>query len=730
MKNGGSEPAKKKKERKLLSKRYILIGVLGIFLITTGILSAYMIHIYNHELPAIDKLYNIEPSLITRIYARDGSVIQKYFAEQRHLVTFDRIPKHTVDALLSAEDKNFYNHWGISSRDLGRAVFKNVLHGFGSQGASTITQQLARMLFLNRDISIGRKIKEAMTAIKIERLYSKNEILEMYLNQYDFGNRSFGIFEAAKNYFNKDVEQLTIEESALLAGLIQAPYGYSPIRHPEKALNRRNTILSLMAENEKISPEQADSLKQIPIELDLSSRPEYYGQYFSEYVRQYLVDTYGDSAVYSGGLSVYTTLNPYIQKVAEDAIQEQTELIQARIDSTYTPEHPHFDEYAVEYYDEEGDSVAYRHRQIQAASIVLENATGDILAMVGGKDFGESKFNRTVQSLLQPGSAFKPFVYTAAIDNGYSPCMQMWDTPVVYTIPGAKEWRPHNFDNKFDGKMSMREGFYRSRNLIAIKLLNMIQPQQAIFYAKKMGITTRLSPDLSLAIGTSEVRMIDLAQAYSVFPNGGVKVKPRFIYKVVDRYGNILEENPVSQKEEVLRPQTAYIMVDMMKSVMDEPRGTGHGARWRGFHREAGGKTGTSDNFADNWFSGYTPQITSTVWVGFDVKLSIGRNQTGAKNGLPIWTKIMIAAHENIPGDTPEAHFQEPEGIEYAHVCYDSGELATDKCVNVGREIFTEKTLPKKYCHIHPSAGVFTEQDDKDFNIEQPDTTDDGIQNW
>jgi len=729
MKNGRTEP-NAKNGRKFLSRKYILIGVLGIFLVTSGILSAYVIHVYNHELPAIDRLYNIEPSLVTRIYARDGSVIQKYFAEQRNLVGYDRIPQHMVDALLSAEDKNFYNHWGISSRDVFRAVLKNILHGFGSQGASTITQQLSRMLFLNRDVSLGRKIKEALTAIKIERLYSKNEILEMYLNQYDFGNRSFGIFEAAKNYFNKDVEELTIEESALLAGLIQAPYGYSPIRYPEKALKRRNAILELMAENKKLTAEEADSLKQIPIELDLSNRPETYGQYFSEYVRQYLVDTYGDSTVYSGGLSVYTTLNPYIQKVAEDAIKEQTDLIQNRIDSTYTPDHPDFAEYSVKYYDEEGDSTAYRHRQIQAASIVLENATGDILAMVGGKDFGDTKFNRAVQSLLQPGSAFKPFVYTAAIDNGYSPCMQMWDTPVVYTIPGAKEWRPHNFDSKFDGKMSLREGFYRSRNLIAIKLLNMIQPQQAIFYARKMGITSHLSPDLSLAIGTSEVRLIDLAQAYSVFPNGGVKVRPRFIYKVVDRYGNILEENPVPEKEEVLSPETAYIMVDMMKSVMDEPQGTGHGARWRGFHREAGGKTGTSDNFADNWFSGYTPQITSTVWVGFDVKLSIGINQTGAKNALPVWTKIMIAAHENIPGDTPEAHFQAPDGIRYAHVCYDSGELATDKCVDVGREIFTRKTLPKTYCHIHPSSGVFTDQNKKDFNISTPDTTDDGIQNW
>ncbi len=731
IKNGKNRSDKRENQKKIgISRKTIGLLALAILVLSSGILSAYIIHIYNNDLPPIDKLYNIEPSLITRIYSRDGTVVQKYFSEQRNLVTFNRIPQRMIDALISVEDRNFYNHWGVSSKDLMRAVVKNVLHGFGSEGASTITQQLSRMLFLNRSVSIGRKIKEALTAIKIERLYSKNEILEMYLNQYDFGNRSFGIYEAAKNYFNKDVEYLTVEECALLAGLINAPYRYSPIRHPERALKRRNTVLDDMVETGKLSREQADSLKQVPIRIDQSNAPMQYGDYFSEYVRQYLVDKYGDSTVYSGGLSVYTTLDPYIQKVAENAVSERCGLIQNRIDSVYTPDHPDFDAYGTEYYDEEGDSTAIRHKQVQAASIVLDNATGDILAMVGGKDFAESKFNRAVQSLLQPGSAFKPFVYTAAIENGIMPCTQLWDTPVVYTIPGAKEWRPHNFDNKFDGKMSMREGFYRSRNLIAIKLLNMVQPQQAIFFAKKMGITSRLSPDLSLAIGTSEVRMIDLAQAYSVFANGGVKVEPRFIYKVVDRYGNVLEENPVPEKEEVLNPRTAYIMVDMMKSTMDEPRGTGHGARRRGFHRDAGGKTGTSDNFCDNWFSGYTPQITATVWVGFDVKTSLGRNQTGAVNALPIWTRIMIAAHENIPGDSPDAHFEQPDGIVYAHVCYDSGELATDKCTDVGREIFTENTLPKKFCHIHPSSGEYITQDNEDFNLNQPDTTDDGIQNW
>jgi len=722
--NNGS-PAKKSWGRIIIKKRYILLAALALVVTLTVLLSAYVIHIYNHELPDINKLYNIEPSLITRIYARDGSVIQKYFAEQRNLVTFDRIPQRMIDALLSVEDRNFYKHWGISSKDLARAVVKNIINGFGSEGASTITQQLARMLFLDRSLSIERKLKEALTAIKIERLYSKNEILEMYLNQYDFANHSFGISEAAKNYFNKDVEDLKIEECAMIAGLCQAAYRYNPARFPERALKRRNKVIYDLAENEKITFTEADSLVNVPIELDLSNRPARYGSYFSEYVRQYLVDKYGDSAVYSGGLSVYTTLDPYIQKVAENAIKEQTTIIQTRIDSIYNPEHPNFDEYAIEYYDEEGDSVAYEHRQIQSACISLDNKSGDILAMVGGKDFAETKFNRAVQSTLQPGSSFKPFVYTAAIDNGYSPCML--DTPVVYTIPGVKEWRPHNFDYKFDGKMSMREGFYRSRNLIAIKLLNMIQPQQAIFFARKMGITTPLSPDLSLAIGTSEVRLLELASAYTVFPNGGIKVQPRFIYKVVDRYGNILEENPVSEKEEVLTAQTSYIIVDMMKSTMDEARGTGHGARRMGFHREAGGKTGTSDNFCDNWFVGYTPQITTGVWVGFDRKLSIGRNETGARNGLPVWTKIMIAAHENKPADGPEAHFKQPEGINYA---YDSGELATDKCVNVGREIFTDKTLPTKHCHIHPSAGSYISPDIEDFNLDQPDTTDDGIQNW
>jgi penicillin-binding protein 1A len=702
--------------RRVRARFIVTVAATAILVTAAAVLFAEVVRIYREDLPSLEQLQDIQPSLSTRIYAKNGSVIQSYYNEKRVLVPFERIPKCMVNALLAAEDSRFYDHWGISLKDLSRAVYKNLTQGFGSQGASTITQQLARMLFYNREVSLMRKLKEALTAIKIERTYSKNEIIEMYLNQYWFGQRAYGIQAAAAAYFAKNAEELKIEEAALLAGILNSLGKYSPVLHPDRALQRRNYVLARMQQEGMITSQDADSLKRIPIRLELAKGPSGEARYFTEMVRQYLVDKYGEDMVYSGGLEVYTTIDPKLQTVAERLVGEHADSLQRVTEKIWRRNDPEHTEMV---FDSVTGISARRYKQIQAAFIAIDNATGDIIALVGGKDFSRFKFNRAIQALRSPGSAFKPFVYTAAIENGMRPCDIVYDNAVTIAIPGQPDYRPHNFDNEFMGKMTMREAFAMSRNVVAIKTLQMVQPQQVIFYAQKMGIKSHLEPVITLAIGTSEVTMLDIVSAFTVFPNHGVHVSPRFVLKVTDRYGNMLEDNSAISAEEVLNPQTAYSMVSIMQSVVDMKDGTGASIRTRGFQRPAAGKTGTSDNFCDNWFIGYTPQITAGAWVGFDEKISIGRNQTGAKNGLPIWTPFMIAAHDSLP----VVDFEAPDGIIFADICLESCELATDRCPEVRREVFTTKTLPQDECHVHGGKGRRAHRLNQPFSTAGRDTS-------
>ena len=649
---------------------------------------------YEDELPSAAEIYNIEPPVVTTIYDVSGQVLQKYHYQNRILIPYSELPPHLIQALIATEDAGFFSHWGISWRGFLRAVLRKLVGGFGSPGGSTITQQLARILFLNRDVSLVRKIKEAFTALKLEHTYSKQEILEMYLNHYYFGNRSYGIETAARSYFNKNTQSLSIEEAATLVAILNAPARFSPINHPDRAFRRRNYVLSRMTKLGYINEQLADSLKATALELDLSQNVPGEAPYFTEMVRQHLIAKYGEERFYGGGLTVETTLNRHLQAVVEAATRSQLDSIQARIERRYALDNP---DYTIEYYDTLGDSLARHYKEIQSAFAAIDNQTGDILALVGGKDFSQWKYNRAIQATRQPGSAFKPFVYTVAVQSGFHPSDILYDTPIVLTIPGAKEWRPHNFDNRFDGPMSMREGLARSRNLIAIKLLQQVSAERVIFYAERMGIDTPLRPFPTLAIGTSEVHLLSLVSAYSTFPNGGIHIEPRFITKVTDRYGNLLEENLVPGKQVALTPQTAYMMVNLMQSTFDHPRGTGRGARSRGVLRPAGGKTVTADNFCDNWFLGYTPQITAGCWVGFDDKTSIGRNQTGATNALPIWTEFMKAAHDSLE----VVHFARPEGIGQAAICVESGKLASPYCSDVVQEIFLETSPITEICPIH-----------------------------
>ena len=684
------------------SSRKKLLILSGAILFVLVLLFAAIIKTYNtykKDLPSLTQLHNIEPSLITKIYSADGEVIKEFYTERRILTPLKRIPPHLIDALLATEDRRFFDHWGANLLAMGRALWHNFWAGRRVQGASTITQQLARTLFLTPEKTIPRKIKEVLTAIKIERNYTKEEILEMYLNQCYFGRGAYGVQAAAHLYFGKNVEDLIISECAILIGIPKNPSRYSPITHPDLSLKRRNIVLESTKDFGRISTKLADSLKSLPLEIHPTSAPIGEAPYFTEMVRQYLEKKYGEDGLYQGGLSVYTTLNLELQMAAEEALIRELETRQQNMEQTHSLQDTNYTVVVIDTTEEKPISKR-EYKQIQGALVALDNKNGNILALVGGKDFAQSQFNRAVQALRQPGSGFKPFIYTAAIDNGARPTDIVYDTPIILTGDDGKEWGPQNFDLIFRGPVTLREALARSINVVSAKLIQKVTPQQTIFFASHMGISSPLAPYPSLALGTSEVTLWDMVSAFSVFPHGGIKVEPKYILKITDRYGKVLEEKKFSRREEVLSAQTAYIMITMLQSVIN--RGTGYGARARGFTRPAGGKTGTSDDCMDNWFLGFTPQITAGVWIGYDDKTVIGENVTGAHTALPVWTDFMIKAHGNLPVE----YFKLPPGIYFKTVCLESGLPATDKCPRIITDIFTEETLPEGVCDLHPSDGI------------------------
>ncbi len=676
----------------------ILLALCGVLAI---ILGYNTLQIYKSGLPSLEQLHNIEPSLKTKVYDRNGVLLKEFYSENRVLTPFEEMPSHLVEMLLATEDQEFYDHWGINVRRAGMVALTNIVHWRITGGASTISQQVSRMLFLSQQRTLERKIKEALTTIKIERTYSKQEIIEMYLNQYYFSRGAYGIAAAARMFFNKRPAELDVHECAIILGLLRGPNINSPFNNIEKSRQSRNRVLFSYHQVGGISRHVYDSLKALPVVVTPPEEKIGDAPYFTEAVRKYILDKYGESQLYSGGLKVYTSLDRRLQREAETAVAKKVDSLRARIERTYNLGNPHYTEFLRDTVDAYGDSIRV-YKKVQGAFVAIDNENGDVLAMVGGRSFEKSKWNRAYQGSLQPGSAFKPFVYTACIDNGFRTTDIIDDNPIVLDIPGAKQYRPHNYDGKFKGPITIRDGIRMSRNLVAVRLILKISPEQAVFYAKQMGITTPLRAVPSLAVGSSEVRLIELVSAYSTFPNQGVHIPYRMVHKIVDRYGTVLEDNSAVQKDVALSEQTAYIMVDLMQTVVNE--GTGRGARSRyGFTRPAGGKTGTTNNFCDNWFVGYTPQITAGTWVGFDEKTSLGKGQDGARNGVPIWSEFMRAAHDSLP----LMDFEEPDGIIRLDVCIESGEVATDRCLDVRNEVFIPGTEPTTTCHLHPSSRLY-----------------------
>lgn len=647
---------------------------------------------YRSDLPSLSQLESYEPSLITRIYSDDGVVLKEFYQERRILVPLQKMPPTLIDALISKEDRKFREHWGVDLHRLAGALYANLKAMRIAEGASTITQQLARMLFLTYDKTLTRKIKEWMTAIQIERTYSKDQILQMYLNHYYFGQGAYGVQAAAQTFFSKNVEDLSLGESALLIGLLGAPHRYDPLEHPDIALRRRRVVLEAMEDFGKITSQEAQEAIAEPLQLNPRAGHGGLAPYFVESVRQYLEEKYGSQILYQGGISVFTTLNSRLQTLAEEVTSKRMKDLQGTIDAKASKGDP---QYLLQTTTEAGRDTL-TPKQIQTALVAIDPKTGYIKALIGGRDFQKSKFNRATQALRQPGSAFKPFLYAAAIDNGFKTTDIIYDAPIVLpAMYGQDEWRPENYDKTFRGPVTLRQALSKSINLVAIKLLQKISPAQVIFYAQRLGIKTPLSPYPSLAIGTSEVKLLEITAAYGAFANGGIRHEPIWIRQILDRDGNIIEENE-PYEEEVLSASTAYVVTNMLQSVIDDPEGTGRGARLNNFTRPAGGKTGTMDKYTDAWFIGFTPQMVAGVWVGFDDKTPIGDQQTGARTALPIWTEFMIGAHQSLPVED----FTIPPGVVFRTICEETKLLANETCPQTVREVFVEGTEPTEKCPL------------------------------
>jgi penicillin-binding protein 1A len=664
--------------------------------IAAGVLSgAY--RYFSADLPSTARLEMIEPTLKTQVFGADSSVVGEFFIEDRALVSLEDLPPYVPQAFIAIEDRKFYKHWGVDLFGIARAVVSNLRHGRRVQGGSTITQQLARNLFDMFENTLTRKIKEALLAMRIERAYSKDEILEMYLNQIYFGAGAHGIEAAAQVFFGKRARELTIGEATLLAGLPKNPRDYSPINHLDRALKRRSVVIDAMADTRKLTKAQADSLNA----TEVTVRPGRVGQsefasYFLEEVRQYLEDKYGADRIYRDGLKVYTGLDPVLQRAAEDSMESHL----ARIEKMQG-----FEDTRARYekaLSAEQDPGPPKY--IQGAVLAIDVKTGLVRALVGGRSFKHSKFDRAVQARRQPGSAFKPFIFLAAIENGYTPADILLDAPIVLDLPNGDVWKPQNYSETFEGEVTLRRALNMSINIAAIRLLMAMGPTEAINAAHRLGVKSDLENVYSLALGVSEVTLLELTNAYATIAAGGMRGEPLLVQRVVDREGRVLEEKKIF-REEVLDSKVNYMLTSLMESVMNE--GFGQRARAFGFNEPAAGKTGTTDLCTDAWFAGFTPELAVGVWAGFDEKKTMGKKMTGAFVSLPTWTAVMKTAYR----DHHAARFPEPEGIQRRVICEKSGLLATDACPKIRREVFMEGTEPTRACDRHGSASSRPLQD-------------------
>ena len=750
---------------------FVVAATLGI---ATGVIFAYA-----GDLPRISALDDYAPSTITRVYASKGEVVGEFAIQRRTVIPYEAISPKLVQAIKAAEDSEFDQHTGISIPRIVVTLVKDIVERRKAGGASTLTQQLARKLFLTDEKTWERKIKEALLAIQIEKRYTKREIFTLYCNQMYFGHGVYGVESASRLYFDKRAGDLTLEEAAMIAGILQGNVRQSPYVNMEAALRRRNYTLGRMEAVGFITQAEADAAKQTPIVMrgEPSGQPSV-APYFLEEVRKQLESTYGAKQLYENGLSVQTALDVRLQDAANRALDDGLRRIDKRRGFRRPKRNVLTEGHAIEAFRHarwertmsagdvvpavvtgaDGSGIRLRAGSLQiavdrkgygwtgktagtqlvtrgdlvetrlltigpvaplggrgaaaagapaaddkaaeiatgtleqaptveGAVLAIDNRTGQIKALIGGYSFERSKFNRATQAYRQVGSAFKPFVYTAAIDRGYTPTTTIMDTPASFSGgAGSPAYAPLNYDHKFEGAITLRHALEDSRNVPAVRVMEQLGPRQVIMYARKLGLESPLPPYLSVALGAAEATLLEMTSAYSVFPNQGVRMRPYSILAVSDREGNILEENRPEPKD-AIRADTAFVMTNLLRGVVQ--RGTA--AKAAALNWPVGGKTGTTDDYTDAWFIGFDPDITIGVWVGLDQKKSIGRNQTGSEAALPIWMDIMKAWI----GDRKDPPtFDPPGNIVFVSVEKGSGGAAVPGSPGAISEAFIAGTQP------------------------------------
>jgi len=770
--------SKKKKERKSSTRILRWFIFISSFVIFSGALTICLGYYYfSQNLPKIISLTDYRPSVVTAVYSEKGQKIAEFYRERRIIVPLSALPDMLIKAFIAAEDARFFKHQGVDILSIFRALLKNIKAGTIVQGGSTITQQVAKSFFLTPEKNYTRKIKEAILAYRMNKYFTKKEILFLYLNQIYLGHGAYGVEAASENYFGKSAGNLNIAECAMLAGLPQAPSRYSPFKNPKMAINRQIYVLNRMVEENYISNLQA--AKAINTKIEIKPRKNWFVEkvpFYTEHIRRYIEKKYGENVLYNEGLEIHACVNVGMQNIAREEIlkglkdldkrrgyrgplknlaPEEIELFsQNMIDKLINSpiktgkilkgviiafdnaeksvvvrmgnefgklfiqdmkwaRKPNSD---VCYYDVSindpkkvlniGDVILVKvmdhikdstHWRLsleqnptaQAALLCLEAETGYIKAMVGGRNFIENQFNRAIQSRRQPGSAFKPIIYAAALDNGYTPATMLIDTAIVYKNSKHNfEWKPKNYKKTFHGPTLFREALAMSRNIVTIKILKDIGIDYVIEYANKLGIKSRLSRNLSIALGSSGISLLEIVNAYSVFTNLGYLAKPIFITKIFDRDGNIIEKNEI-EKDRVIDKNTAYIMTSLLESVII--RGTGR--RVKKLKRPAAGKTGTTNNLNDAWFVGYTPDFVTGTWVGFDEETSLGKGETGSRTASPVWLGFM----QRILQDKPVKIFHVPSGVVFAKIDPKTGLLPTSGSKKTIFECFKEGTVPEEH---------------------------------
>jgi len=770
--------------KKVLKYSIWSFSILTVLLISCA---ALLWHLWSSNLPYIGSLQDYNPPIITEVYSDDAQIIGRFWKEKRIVIALDQIPDHVKKAFIAAEDARFFQHEGVDISSIIRAFFKNLMAGKIAQGGSTITQQVTKSLLLkDSERTYRRKVREAILSLQIERNFSKEQILFLYLNQIYLGHGAYGVEAAARAYFKKGVAELNLAETALIAGLPQAPSKYSLITSFDKAKVRQKYVLGQMREEGYITKEQEQEANNAEVQINRETENFFeVGPSFTEHVRRYLEQKYGEELLYKGGLKVHTTVNLSMQQAGQEAVKiglreldkregyrgpllrlkpDEVEDYKQKLNEKWEPTPPIKNaivEGVIEKVDDvkkevvvalgagrlgllplaemrwarkpdpempsvfaliknpsealkQGDvilvalkeegSLPYAWRlsleqepEVQGAIFCMEADTGKVKAMIGGRDFSVSQFDRATQARRQPGSAFKPIIYSAALDWGMSPATLLLDAPYISSMDPNEEdiWKPKNYSEKFYGPTLFRTALVQSRNVITVKILNKIGIHYVIEYARKMGIESDLAPDLSLALGSSGVSLKELTRAYGIFASGGLLAEPLFITRVEDRFGKVLEENNPSLKE-VLSKQTSYIMTDILKAVVQE--GTGYKAK--ALKRPVAGKTGTTNDLRDAWFVGFSPDLVAGVWVGYDDRRPMTKGETGAAAASPIWVTFMSEILKN----KPIQDFPIPGGVVFAKIDDTTGLLASPTSEKTIFQAFREGEEPTTYSPPPKSA--------------------------